>query len=100
MFQIVIKLMQAPGTKNKDKSKRIQDKTINAVYLKKDIEEIEFDIETKKIKSEKHIKILRFVKDNEGATIPEIELFTDCSRAIVNTLIKNGYLEVVEEKGR
>ena len=93
-----IRLMQAPGTKNKDKSKRIQDKTINAIYLKKDIEEIEFDIETKKIKSEKHIKILRFVKDNEGATIPEIELFTDCSRAIVNTLIKNGYLEVVEKK--
>ena len=93
-----IKLMQAPGTKNKDKSKRIQDKTINVVYLKKDIEEIDFDIETKKIKSEKHIKILNFVKDNEGATVPEIEMFTDCSRAIVNTLVKNGYLEIVEKK--
>lgn len=25
-------------------------------------------------------------------------MHTDCSRAIINTLIKNGYLELVEEK--
>ena len=25
-------------------------------------------------------------------------MFTDCSRAIVNTLVKNGYLEIVEKK--
>ena len=93
-----IKLMLTPGTRNKDKEKRIRDKKINCVFLKKDIEEIEFEIETKKIKSEKQKKILNFIKDNEGATIPEIEMFTDCSRAIVNTLIKNGYLEIVDKK--
>lgn len=84
-----IKLMLTPGTRTKNKEKRTQDKTINSIYLKKDIEEIEFDIETKKIKSDKHKNILYFVKDNEGVTIPEIEMFTDSSRAIVNTLIKN-----------
>ena len=93
-----IKLMLTPGTRNKDKEKRIRDKKINCVFLKKDIEEIEFEIETKKIKSEKQKKILNFIKDNEGVTIPEIEMFTDCSRAIVNTLIKNGYLEIVDKK--
>lgn len=93
-----IKLMLTPGTRTKNKEKRTQDKTINCVYLKKDIEEIEFDIETKKIKSDKQKKILYFVKDNEGVTIPEIEMFTDSSRAIVNNLIRNGYLEVVEQK--
>ena len=93
-----IKLMQTPGTRTKNKEKRIQEKTINTIYLKKDYEEIEFDIEANKIKSENHIKILKFVKDNEGATISEIEIFTNCSRAIVNTLIKNGYLEIVETK--
>ncbi len=93
-----IKLMQTPGTKSKDVSKRIQDKKINVVYLKKDFEEINFDIETKKIKSEKQIKILNFVKDNEGATITEIETFTDCSRTIIKTLIKNNYLELIERK--
>ena len=93
-----IKLMLTPGTRTKNKEKKVQDKLINTIYLKKDIEEIEFEIETKKIKSEKQKKIIKFVKDNEGATIQEIEMFTDCSRAIINTLIKNGYLEIVEKK--
>ena len=93
-----IKLMLTPGTRTKNREKRIQDKVINTIYLKKDVEEIEFEIEIKKVKSEKQIKILKFVKDNEGATIPEIEMFTGASRAIVNTLIKNEYLDVVEKK--
>lgn len=91
-----IKLMLTPGKRGKDN--KINDKIINTVYLKKDIEEIEFEIQTNKIKSEKQQKIINFVKDNEGVTISEIEIFTDCSRAIVNTLIKNGYLEIVEKK--
>ena len=93
-----IKLMLTPGTRNKNKEKRIQDKTINCVYLKKDLEEIEFEIETEKIKSEKQKRVLNFIKDNEGTTVPEIEMFTDCARGIVNTLVKNGYLEIVEKK--
>ena len=44
-----IKQMLTPGTKAKDENKNVQDKTINAVYLKKDIDEIEFDIEMQKI---------------------------------------------------
>ena len=93
-----IKLMQTPGTRTKNVNKRVQDKKINVVYLKKDFEEINFEIQTQKLKSEKQIRILNFVKDNEGCTIPDIEAFTDCSRAIVNTLIKNEYLELVEQK--
>ena len=93
-----IKLMLTPGTRNTNRQNRIDDKLINTVYLKKSVEEIEFEIETDKIKSEKQKKIIKFVKDNEGATIPEIEMFTDCSRAIINTLIKNGYLEIVQKK--
>ena len=91
-----IKLMLTPGTRGKEN--KVQDKKINVVYLKKDIEEIEFEIETGKIKSEKHKRIINFVKQNEGVTIPEIEMYTDCSRGIVNTLVKNGYLEIVEKK--
>lgn len=91
-----IKLMLAPGTRSKET--KVQDKIIQAVYLRKEIEEIELAVETGKIKSEKQKRVIQFVKNNEGATIPEIELFTDCSRAIVNTLVKNGYLELVEKK--
>lgn len=83
-----IKQMLTPGTKAKDENKNVQDKTINAVYLKKDIEEIEFDIEMQKIKSEKQKKVLQFLKDNEGVTIPEIETYAGGTRAIVKTLEK------------
>lgn len=93
-----IKLMQTPGTRTKNVNKRVQDKKINVVYLKKDFEEINFDIENGMLKSDKQIRILNFIKDNEGCSISEIEAFTDCSRAIVNTLIKNGYLELVEKR--
>lgn len=93
-----IKQMLTPGTKSKKSEKNVQDKTINTVYLKKNIDEIQFDIEMGKIKSEKQKKILQFLKGNEGATVPEIELFTDGSRAIVKTLEKNGYVEIVEKK--
>ena len=91
-----IKLMLTPGTRSKEK--KIQEKTIQSVYLKKDIEEIEIDIELGKIKSEKQKRVINFVKDNEGVTIPEIEILTNCSRAIVKTLVKNEYLELFDKK--
>lgn len=93
-----IKLMLTPGTKNKNESKNIKEKKINVVYLVKNIEEIEFEIEKGIIKSDKQIRLLNFLKENEGCTISEIEMFTDCSRAIVKTLEKNGYLEITEKK--
>ena len=93
-----IKLMLTPGTRNKKRENRIQDKLVNCIYLKKEKDEIDFDIETGKIKSDKHKQILKFVASNEGVTVTEIEMFTGGTRAIVNTLIKNEYLEVIEKK--
>ncbi len=93
-----IKLMQTPGTRNKNVKNRVQDKKINVVYLKRNFDEILFSIESGKIKSEKQKRILNFIKDNEGCTVTDIEVFTNCSRAIVNTLVKNGYLEITEKK--
>lgn len=93
-----IKLMQTPGTRTKDTKKKIKDKKINVIYLKKSFDEININIENGKIKSEKQKRVLNFVKDNQGCTIPDIESFTDCSRAIINTLVKNQYLEVIETK--
>lgn len=96
-FSEGIKLMQTPGTRTKNVNNRIQNKKINVVHLIKDFKEILVDIENKKLKSEKQIKVLKFLKDNDGSTVPEIEMFTGSSRAIVNTLIKNQYLELVEQ---
>jgi len=90
-----IKLMSQPGTKRKNE---VKDKKINTVHLKKEIEEIEFEIQAGKVKSEKQKRALEFIKDNEGATATEIETFTDCSLAILKTLEKNGYIEFIEQK--
>ena len=90
-----IKLMLQPGTKQKNE---VKDKKINTIYLKKEIEEIEIDIQSGKIKTEKQKRALEFIKENEGATAVEVETFTDCSKAILKTLEKNGYIEFIEQK--
>ena len=90
-----IKLMSQPGTKRKNE---VKDKTIRTIYLKKEIEEIDFEIQTGKIKSEKQKRALEFIKENEGWTAVEVEAFTDCSTAILKTLEKNGYIEFIEQK--
>ena len=93
-----IKQMLTPGTKSKESKKNVQDKKINVVYLKKEIEEIQFDIEVGKIKSEKQKKVLQFLKNNSEVTISEIETFTGATRSIIKTLEKNGYIEILEKK--
>lgn len=93
-----IKLMLPPGNTSKNFEARVKEKVANFVYLEKDIDEIELLIETKKIKSEKQIRVLKFLEENEGIHIAELEIITDVSRAIIKTLEKNGYLKIVEEK--
>lgn len=93
-----IKLMLPPGTKTKTIENRVKEKTNHFVYLKKSEEEIEFEIETKKIKSEKQIRILRFLMENDAITISDLEIFTDTSRAIIKTLEKNSYIEIIEKQ--
>lgn len=93
-----IKLMLPPGAGSKSFDERVKEKTANFVYLKKDIDEIEFLIETKKIKSEKQIRILRFLSENEGIYTVDLETITETSHAIIKTLEKNKYIEIVEQK--
>ena len=93
-----IKLMLPPGTTSKAQQNRVRDKSINFVTLAKQADEIEFDIEIGKIKSDKQIRTLRFLLDNGDALVSDIEMFADSSRAVVNTLCKNGYTEMVEKK--
>ena len=92
-----LKLMLPPGSTRKINN-RVKEKSINFVALKKDEDEIEIGIETGKIKSQKQIRILKFLLENGDSLISDIEMFADGSRAIVNTLCKNGYTEIIEKK--
>ena len=93
-----IKLMLPPGTGAKVLENRTKEKTGNFVYLKLDKDEIEFRIEEQKIKSDKHIRALRFLEDNDGVYIADLELLADVSRSVLKTLEKNGYVEIVEKQ--
>ena len=93
-----IKIMLPPGNSTKNIGNRIKEKTGNFVYLKKDIDEIEIEIEENIIKSEKQKRILRFLFENEGIHILDLQVITETSRSIINTLEKNGYIEIIEEK--
>lgn len=92
-----IKMMLPPGTTNKKESDRVHEKKVSCVYLKKEIEEIQYELEKHTLKSPKQIRALSFLLENEGATIQDIEMFTDTTRAVVKTLEKNGYVEIIEQ---
>ena len=89
-----MKLMLPPGAIGN----RVKEKTGEFVYLKKDIEEIEDDIDEKVIKSPKQIRCLQMLLENEGIHVLDLEALADVNRAVINTLIKKEYIEIVEQK--
>ncbi len=92
-----IKLMLPPGTRGKKLESRVKEKFGNFVFLKKEEEEIDFLIRTGKLKSEKHIRVAKFLLDQDGIYISDLEILTDVSKSILKTMEKNGILEIVEK---
>ena len=93
-----IKLMLPPGTSTKVLENRIKDKTLNFVYLKKDIIDIEDDIQNRVIKSEKQKRVLNFLIQNEGIQTVDLEALTDTTSAVLKALEKKEYIEIIEQK--
>lgn len=93
-----LKLMLPPGTTSKQMENRVKEKNLNFVCLKKEIEEIELDIESGKLKADRQIRTLRFVIENGDVLISELEMFADTTKAVVQTLCKHGYLEIIEKQ--
>lgn len=93
-----IKLMLPPGTTTKVIEKRVKEKMAPFVYLAKDIEEIKQQLESKTIKSEKQIRALKFLMENQEVLLCDLEVLADVSRAVIRTLQKNGYLNIIEKQ--
>lgn len=93
-----IKLMLPPGTGTKELQKRVKEKTLKSVRLLKNEIQIEEDIQNKVLKSEKQIKLLKFLIDNDDVLLCELEELTEVSKAIIKTLEKNGYVEIYEKQ--
>lgn len=92
-----IKLMLPPGTGGKNIESRAKEKIGNFVFLKKDEEEIDFLIETGKLKSEKHIRVVKFLLNNDGIYISDLEILTDVSKSVFKTMEKNGIIEITQK---
>lgn len=90
-------LMLPPGKAKKNIEARVKDKKGNFVVLKKDYIEIENEIKNGIIKSQKQIKILSFLKDNNEIYSPDLQAITESSLATLKTLEKKGYIEFVEK---
>ena len=93
-----IKLMLPPGTTAKIIQNRVKEKNASFVYLTKETEELETEIANHTIKSEKQIRALQFLMENDGALVSDLEIFADVSRAVLKSLEKKGYLEFVEKQ--
>ena len=89
-----IKLMLTPGTHSKNQSQRVKNKTINFVYFNRQIQENEI----KALRGEKQKKLIQFLKNNEGLTIPEIEQITGISRQTVNSLVDKKILKIINKQ--
>ena len=87
-----IKLMLPPGTSSKNLENRAKEKFGNFVFLKKDEDEIDFLIETGKLKSEKHIRVAKFLLNNDGTYISDLEILADVSKSVLKTMEKNGII--------
>ena len=88
-----IKLMLPPGTGTNNLENRAKEKTVRFIRLKKDSNQIEFDISEKKIKSDKQIRALRILSKIGEIPSKELENLAEISSAILKTLEKNGYIE-------
>lgn len=94
-----IKLMLPPGTTTKIVANRVNEKKQNFVYLTATEEQIEQDIENKKLKSDKQIRALRFLLNNNCEILSiDLQMFADVTGAVIKTLEKNGYIEIVEKE--
>lgn len=92
-----IKLMLPPGTSAKELENRMKEKKGNFVHLNKTKDEIETLIENKKIKSNKQIRVLRFLYENDNIYTTDLEVLADVSHSILKTLEKNSYILITQE---
>ena len=90
--------MLPPGTTAKNTETRVKDQSAKFIYLIKDVEEIYDNIEKKILKSDKQIRTLNFLIQNEEVMQSELILYAESSSSVIKTLEKNGYIEIVEKE--
>ena len=93
-----LKLMLPPGRTAKDITKRVNEKTVNCFELNKSEDEIRDALDNNLIRSEKQKNVLEYLLNNGKSTMSDIQLFNDASLAVVNSLVKKGFVRKEIEK--
>ena len=93
-----LKLMLPPGRTAKDITKRVNEKTVNCFELNKSEDEIREALDNNLIRSEKQKNVLEYLLNNGKSTMSDIQLFNDASLAVVNSLVKKGFVRKGVEK--
>ncbi len=83
-----LKLMLPPGTRGVNSKKELKGNLESVAVLNKESYEIEHDIETGKITSARHIKLLRFLMDNDFVQISDLVDGLNISRATIKLVEK------------
>lgn len=89
-----LKLMLPPGTRSKGSNKKVDVKKETAVRLIVPPDKVMQDIDDNIITSAKHIRLLTFLIYNGLVLLSDIVEGLDISRAVINTVIKKGYIEL------
>lgn len=93
-----LKLMLPPGRTAKDITKRVNEKTVNCFEINKSEDEIREALDNNLIRSEKQKNVLEYLLNNGKSTMSDIQLFSDASLAVVNSLVKKGFVRKEVEK--
>ena len=93
-----LKLMLPPGRTAKDITKRVNEKTVNCFEINKSEDEIKEALDNNLIRSEKQKNVLEYLLNNGKSTMSDIQLFNDASLAVVNSLVKKGFVRKGVEK--
>ena len=88
-----LRLMLPPGRTSKNIENRIDDKKINCISLVNSIEETTRILNEEKFRSEKQKRVLEFLLHNNNSSVQDIEMFTGEGLAVVNALVKKGYVK-------
>ncbi len=89
-----LKLMLPPGTGSKNASKNMVLKTTYLVKLNASIDKINQDIEDKKITSARHIRLIRFLEENDSVIIDDIINGLNISKSVIKKVENNGYIKL------
>ena len=72
---------------------KVRGKQVKVAYLIKPPEEVQEDIESNRLRSIKHVRILEMLLENEYISTTDLAKYAGVSRGVLNTLNKYGYID-------